>query len=251
VGGVAGVAARFPVRAVYDHGENTENYSGSAEIMARYKTALKGVRHQVLHPGDKLPIEGLEIRVISSGGAWIKSPLSGPGERNAACGESRKPDEHTENAASVGILLEFGKFRMLDLADLLWNQELDLMFPVNPIGSADLLVVSHHGKDTSNSAALVRGTHARVAIMNNSETKGGSPPIFDILRSGPELKDLWQLHYSIEAGNRNAGTTFLANPRGACRGYGIQVTAQSDGSFRVINEGNHFQKTYQALDSRP
>lgn len=133
---------------------------------------------------------------------------------------------------------------MLDLADLLWNQELDLMCPVNPIGRADLLVVSHHGKDTSNSTALIRGTRARVAIMNNSETKGGSPEVFDILHGAPELLSLWQLHYSVEAGSRNAGETFIANPRGACRGYGIQVTAESDGSFRVIDEGSHFQKTY-------
>jgi competence protein ComEC len=244
-GGVAGLAARLPIRAVFDHGENTENYKGAEEIMARYKSAIQGARHNVAHAGDRLPIRGLDVRVVTSGGDWIKTPLPGGGSQNAACGEHRKPDEHSENAASVGILLQFGKFRMLDLADLLWNQELDLMCPVNPIGRADLLVVSHHGKGTSNSAALIRGTHARVAIMNNSETKGGSPEVFDILHGAPELQNLWQLHYSVEAGSRNAGETFIANPRGTCHGYGIQVTAESDGSFRVINEGSPFQKSYR------
>ena len=45
---------------------------------------------------------------------------------------------------------------MLDLGDLTWNREFDLVCPNNKIGAVDLFVVSHHGGKTSNSPQLVR-----------------------------------------------------------------------------------------------
>lgn len=248
-GGVANLAGRLPIRAVYDHGENSENYKGSAEVMAAYRTATAGMRHTVPRPGDKIPIRGIDITVITAGGKRIDTPLPHAGARNEVCGaENRKPDEQSENASSIGILVQFGNFRMLDLSDVLWNQELDLMCPVNRIGPAGLLVVSHHGKDTSNSGTLIRAVHPRVAIMDNSESKGGSPATFGILRNSPGFEDLWQLHYSIAAGNRNTPEKFIANPQGVCNGSGIQVVAAKDGSFRVINERSHLEKMYAATE---
>ena len=35
----------------------------------------------------------------------------------------------TENARSLGTLITFGDFRLLDLGDLTWNKELELMCP--------------------------------------------------------------------------------------------------------------------------
>lgn len=248
VGGVAGLGARIPILNVYDHGENTEDYKGAGEIMTAYRTAISAARRTVVHPGDKIPVKGLDISVLTAGGRRIVSSLPGAGALNLACGsENRKPDEHSENEASIGILLQFGKFRMLDLADLLWNQELDLVCPVNRAGTADLLVVSHHGKDTSNSATLLRAIHPRVAIMNNAEDKGGSPATFDILRSSPGLSDLWQLHFSAAAGSRNSKPELIANLQGVCRGYGIQVTAGAGGAFTVTNARNHRHKVYPVL----
>ena len=246
-GGVAGLAARLSIRNIFDHGENTENYQGAGQIMAAYRTAVSKARHTVVQPGDKIPVRGLDISVLTSGGKRITSPLAEAGAPNAACGsESRKPDEHTENEASVGILLQFGRFRMLDLADLLWNQEMDLVCPVNRVGGADLLVVSHHGKDTSNPATLIRAIHPRAAFMNNAENKGGSPGTFDILRGSPGLLDLWQLHISLAAGGRNSHEELIANLQGPCQGYGIEVTAAADGSFTVTNARNHHRKAYPA-----
>jgi competence protein ComEC len=234
---------------VYDHGENRENYKGSAEVMAAYRATTAGIRHTVPRPGGKIPIRGLDITVITAGGKRIDMPLPHAGARNEVCGaENRKPDEQSENASSIGILVQFGNFRMLDLSDVLWNQELDLMCPVNRIGPAGLLVVSHHGKDTSNSGTLIRAVHPRVAIMDNSESEGGSPATFGVLRNSPGFEDLWQLHYSIAAGNRNTPEKFIANPQGVCNGSGIQVVAAKDGSFRVINERSHLEKMYAATE---
>jgi hypothetical protein len=67
---------------------------------------------------------------------------------------------------AVGLLFTYGKFRMVDLADLTWNREMELMCPNNPIGFVDHFMVSHHGNDISNSPALVDGLHWRVALMD-------------------------------------------------------------------------------------
>jgi len=49
-------------------------------------------------------------------------------------------DNHdtNENAMSITLLLTYGKFRMLDPADLTWNIDRELMCPVNRVGTVDL-----------------------------------------------------------------------------------------------------------------
>ena len=246
-GGVAGLAGRLRIANVYDHGEITENYKGSAEILAANRMALAGTRRHVVKPGDKVPVRGLEVSVITSAGKRIDAPLKGAGARNPACGsESPQKEEHSENAASIGLMVQFGKFKMLDLTDVLFNQELDLVCPMNRVGTAGLMVVSHHGKDTSNSATLVRAVHPLAAVMNNSETKGGSPAVFDILRGSPGFQDLWQLHYSRAAEQRNTADALIANPRGTCEGFGLEATAEKNGAFRIRNSRNGNEKLYPA-----
>ena len=99
--------------------------------------------------------------------------------------------------------MTFENFRFLDMGDLTWNKELELMCPNNPIGTVDVLLVSHHGLNQSNSPALVDAVHPRVAIMNNGARKGGSPDAWQIVKDSPGLEDLWQLHY---ADGRRQGT---------------------------------------------
>jgi len=58
------------------------------------------------------------------------------------------------------VLITYGKFRMLDLGDLTWNKEKDLVCPVNKIGPVDLYVVSHHGLAQSGSPQLLHAISA-------------------------------------------------------------------------------------------
>ena len=46
-----------------------------------------------------------------------------------------------------GIIVTYGDFRMLDLGDLTWNKEYDLVCPANKLGPVDVYVVTHHGAD--------------------------------------------------------------------------------------------------------
>ena len=82
------------------------------------QTRAKG-RHVLARPGDTLPVAGLDVRFVSAAGDLITKPLPGAGAPNALCRDFKPaaPDP-TENARSVGMVLSYGSFRLLDLGDL-------------------------------------------------------------------------------------------------------------------------------------
>jgi hypothetical protein len=149
-----------------------------------------------------------------------------------------------DNAGSIGILLEYGKFRMADFGDLLGAIEYDLMCPANPVGAVNLFMVSHHGFSQSNSELLVHSLKPKVAIMNNGPKKGGQAAVFDIVRSSPGFTDLWQLHYSPTAKEKNSAENLIANTTDPCEGQAIKVSVASGGSFTVTNLRNQYSKKY-------
>ena len=137
-------------------------------------------------------------------GNLIQQPLPGGGEQNSYCAESEKrPADETENARSLGTLTTFGKLKILDLGDLTWDKEMQLMCPVNRLGHVDILIVSHHGWYQSSSPALVDAISPVVALMDNGETKGGSNPTLVTLKKDPGLGTVWQLHYLKEGGTEH------------------------------------------------
>ena len=251
VGGAPQLAERFPVGTFIDHGENRETgNAGVDKIWQAYQGLLASgkYKHITAKPGDTLPIKGMQVRVLSADGAVIEKPLSGAGAANAACAKSeQRAGDSTENPRSLGTLITFGKLRILDLGDLTWDKEMQLMCPENKIGHVDVYVVSHHGWLESGSPALVHGIAPRVAIMDNGAKKGGSPPAWDIIKASPHLEGLWQLHFSEEGGDgHNASSEFIANTQGPDAGNYLKLTAQKDGSFEVFNSRTNQTKSYSA-----
>jgi competence protein ComEC len=210
--------------------------------------AIQRGEHMVMKPGDTVPIRDLSVKVLTAAGTHIQTPLEGGGQPNSYCAATPKRDpDPTENAQSLGVLVTFEKFRFLDLGDLTWNKELELMCPNNPIGTVDVLLVSHHGLNQSNSPALVDAVHPRVAIMNNGARKGASPDAWQIVKDSPGLEDLWQLHYAVAgAKEHNVADSFIANVDEQCNGQYIKLTAEGNGSFTVWNQRNKFAKIYKA-----
>ncbi len=291
VGGLRELAEHVPIKHFIDHGttvEPTEQSRGFSDWYKGFYTE-HNIPHTVAAPGDKVPIRGLDWWIVTTGGKTIGASLSGApgaGRPNPECATfERNNDIDDENGQSVGSIITYGKFRTIDLADLLWNKEFDLMCPANRIGTVDLYITSHHGQDRSGSSALVHSLQARVAIMNNGPRKGGSTRTFETLETAPGLEDLWQLHWGYYAGvEHNRPAVFIANvdgresiaaiiappppepiigapsaaaPRGAVSGrgsaapgheiaYWIKVSAQADGTFTVSNSRNGFSKTYNA-----
>jgi len=183
---------------------------------------------------------------VSAGGTVITAPVPGAGAANTACAAYKPKDpDPTENARSVGMLITYGQFKMLDLGDLTWNKEHDLVCPNNLIGTVDVYLTTHHGLDQSGLPALVHAVRPRVAIMNNGARKGGSAEAWSTVRSSPGLQDLWQLHYAAASdAAHNVAAPFIAN-LDETTGNEITIPAERSGSFVVTNTRTTQQKRYQ------
>lgn len=247
VGGVPDLMEAFPVKAVIDHGANTEDSRQAGELSGRYEGAAGKFGAKRLHvkPGDKLPLKGVDIVVLAARGEKCSATFKGSGP-NALCGQDqKKADDPSENARSIGVLVEFGKFRFIDLGDLTWNKEIELMCPTNPVGKVDLYLTTHHGMDASGPKTIVHALAPKVAVMNNGARKGGSPSAWQVVSSSPGLKDLWQVHYSVAGGkDNNVAAERIANLKENCSGQWIEVSASNNGDMTVLNSRNGYKKTY-------
>ena len=246
VGGVPQLVDGMKVGSFVDHGPNLEDSQVTRTDYAAYEKATAGHARVTVKPGWGLPIKEIDVRVLSAAGSHITAPLPGAGEANPNCrGESTAPEDPTENARSVGVLITYGKFRFLDLGDLTKKKELELACPNNLIGSVDLFLVTHHGMDLSNSKPMVWGLHPRVAIFDNGARKGASPAAWQIVHDSPGLEGLWQLHYAAESDqDDNIDSDHIANTKENCEGKYLKVSASSDGTFTVTNQRNGIEKTY-------
>jgi competence protein ComEC len=202
----------------------------------------------IAKPGTKIPVAGLEVHIVSSAGELITAPL--PGVRRATNPQCSNPlrkaqDATPNNYESIGVVVEYGRFRYLDLADLTWNQEVELVCPSNLLGQVSVYRTSRHGGDFSGAQALVHSVRPRIAVMNNNPTKGGTPDTFRIVKSAPGIEDFWQLHYSDNVTKEvNSSDQLVANFTGEHAGHHIKLSARPDGSFRVTNGRNGFTKEY-------
>jgi len=214
IGGVQELAKRIPIGTFVDHGPSVEEREQVQGFQAAYKELYDKAKHLVVKPGDKLPLTGVDWTIVTAGGEVLKKPLPGAGKPNPECASFQPKDITTdpENAQSVGSLITFGQFRAIDLADLLWNKEHELMCPNNPIGTIDLYMVSHHGLDASNSPQLIHALAPRVAVMQNGTRKGAGAAAMPTMRTSPGLEDIWQLHWGYGAGiEQNSAGVFIAN----------------------------------------
>ena len=253
VGGVPQLADRIKIANFVDHGENVEDAEQTKTGYADYLAAISKThgKRLTVKTGDRIPISGIDVQVLTAARQHINQPLPGGGQANSSCvSEPAAPDDPTENSASLGVLVTYGKFRFLDLGDLTKKAEVAMVCPNNPIGRVDVFLVNHHGLDQSNSKALVTAIHPRVAIMNNGPHKGGSPAAWQTVHESPGLDDLWQLHYAMDSDKaHNSAENLIANLNDADANY-LKLTAQKDGSFTVQNSRNKLEKSYAAQATR-
>jgi competence protein ComEC len=246
VGGVPALVDGIKVGTFVDHGPNQEDSEVTRADYAAYEKAIAGHAHVVVKPGWRLPIKGLEVRVLAAAGDHITSPLPDAGEANPYCAsEAAAAVDNTENARSVGVMITYGRFRFLDLGDLTKKKEIELACPRNLLGKVDLFLVTHHGADLSNPKALVWALHPKVAILDNGPRKGASAAAWQVVHDSPGLKDLWQLHYAEESDKEhNMDPEHIANVKENCEGKYIKVIAESDGSFTLTNTRTGAEKKY-------
>jgi len=253
VGNAAELANRIPVRHFIDHGPfSVELQPGRSAAFLAYMAVRDKVRAIVAKPGDKIPFAGVDVQVVSSAGDLITMPMQGApgaGLPNPLCRDAKlkEQDPTPENFESVGVVVRYGSFRLLDLGDLTWNQEHALVCPNNLIGTFDVFHTTRHGDPHAGAPQLVHAIRAKVAVMNNGERKGGDPSYWQIVHDAPGLVDFWQLHRSAAGGtDHNSPEQFLANLNETDHGHNLKMSVRADGGFSVTNERNGFGRDYPA-----
>jgi beta-lactamase superfamily II metal-dependent hydrolase len=242
-GGVPALARRIPIHTFVDYGSPVETAESTTAPYQAYAVVRSKSVHVQPKPGERLPLAGVVVDVVTAGGALLSKPLSGAGQPNPACASFEpRADDPSENARSLGVRVGFGAFRFLDLGDLNWNPLGRLACPNNLVGPVDLYLVPHHTNSDSNVPAFLAAVHPRVIVSNNGAEKGGAA---DALASLHRLGvDVWQLHASRAEGARNSNTPLIANVDDGATSHWIKVSASADGSFTVTNHRTGATKAY-------
>ena len=218
-----------------------------ATVYGNYVAARAKGKHIVVEAGDRIPIEGIDVEVVTASGKAISRPLPGAGQPNPLCASYRPiaPDSG-ENSYSIGLEIAFGKFRLADLGDLYWNREFDLVCPNNLLGTVDVYMTTHHAKKTSGAPAMVQALRPKAAIMNNGPKTGGDETAWQTIHASAGTPDIWQLHYALNNdAAHNAPDEFIANRSEDCTGNWIRLAARQDGSFTIQNGRNHAERVYR------
>jgi competence protein ComEC len=255
VANMTAAAARVPMKNFYDHGDPAVKDQRTAQSVKEYLAVAAKGKRTVVKPGDKIPFKGIDVLVVTAAGKHITTPVKGGGAPNPYCKNTQPmkwtnlDEDNSENGNAVGLLFTYGKFRMLDLADLTWNREMELMCPNNPIGSVDLFMVSHHGNDISNSPALVDGLHWRVAMMDNGARKIGAPSVLKLLNSAPGKQAVYLSHYSVRGAENNPPEAFIANIvqdwKDPADGKWLKASVDKNANITVTNGRTNVSKTYK------
>jgi len=252
-GGLVALAKAVPIGRCFDRGDFIE--PANQRWRDAYLSVCAGKR-TILHAGDTIPLKGVQVDIVASNGTLI--PIRGT-QINPACAnaENHLPDV-PENQLMVGALFTYGSFRFIDLADLDWQKEVELVCPVNRIGKVSIWQAGRHGAlDGAGAPAFLASIGPRVVIVNNGPRKGlgGASPgaqkaasiHYDRLAKIPGVEGIWQGHRSLLDPDHNTAEEMIANleDTAQCQGHWLKASVSRDGTFTVTNGRNQYSRTYK------
>ncbi|HLQ76070.1 MAG TPA: MBL fold metallo-hydrolase [Terriglobia bacterium] len=254
VGGVAALSKMIPIERYFDHGDSIELQNpGAVQQWNAYKALVEGKRTS-LKPGDTIPVDGVDIRIVSSNGQVIPQPINGGSSNTFCLGAESKPPDTTENQRSAGFLLTYGAFKLVDVGDLTWDKEMELACPINKLGTVTLLQATHHGfyNDFSGAPAHVWALKPQVVMVNNGPRKGLQLSAWNTIQRIAGLEGVWQSHLALGSDkDHNTAEDMIANLEATadCKGNWIKASippnVSSGGAFTMTNGRNGFSKTYK------
>ena len=266
-GGLEALSKLIPIAHFYDHGDQVQ--PEDRVRLENYKS-IAGANRTIVRAGDVIPFGGVQTRVVVSEGPVIAAPINDGGAPNPLCANAAQMQPAApENIRMVGLSLSYGSFRMASLADLDWSRELQLVCPVNKLGTVNLYTINRHGTlADSGSPALLGAIKPQVIIVNNGPRKGlgqrddrakpvpvpGAQPYeknsFLRMVKSPGVEDIWQLHLSLLDSDpaHNTKPERIANlvEGGQDQGNWIHASVSPDGKFTVDNPRTGLHKTYSS-----
>jgi competence protein ComEC len=248
-GGAAELSRRIPIGTFVDYGAPVENAKEVVAAFAEYEEARTHSEHIVPKPGDRLPLRGVDVDVVSADGMTLSRPLEGEAQPNPACaGLEPRTENRGENPRSIGIRLRFGAFKFLDLGDLVSSKLGDLICPSNVLGKVDAYLITHHANSDPNLTLFLESVHPRVGIANNGPWKGATAQTLNALHESTIMEDVWQLHRTINYGAENFSDGFIANLgfEAGDKASWLKLSASDDGTFSVTNGRTGWTKHYPA-----
>ncbi|HWB82981.1 MAG TPA: MBL fold metallo-hydrolase [Bryobacteraceae bacterium] len=251
VGGVAALSKLIPIERFYDHGDSIETRNPrDKQDWENYLAASKGKR-TIVKPGDRIPLRGVPVEVLTADAKQIDKPLKGGGPNPLCSSAQDKPADHTENQRSVSLLVTYGKFKFLDMGDLTWDREMAIACPVNRIGAVTLFQTTHHGffHDFSGAPALVWAIKPQTVVVNNGPRKGLQPSAWETISKIPDVEGIWQVHLSLASDkSHNTSEQMIANLEASaeCKGNYLKASVARDGKYTITNSRNGYSKSYTA-----
>jgi competence protein ComEC len=271
-GGLAALSKMIPIGRFFDHGDGVEQVD---KVRLDDYKAVAGAKRTIVKPGDKIPLKGVDVLVVSSEFTLLGQPVNGGGP-NLLCADAPQMGAAApENQRMVGVLVTFGTFTFLDLADLDWQKEMELTCPLNKVGKVTVYQTGRHGSfDGAGAPAFLGAISPQVVVVNNGPRKGlgqsddrikpleipGKPMAayeknsYLRLARLPGIEGIWQGHLSLldKDPNHNTSLDMIANfeETAECQGNGISASVAPDGTFTFTNGRNGFSKTYAARQAR-
>jgi competence protein ComEC len=254
-GGMVALSKLMPFGHCYDRGDFIEPPN------QRWRDAYLSVcsdKRTILKPGDRIPLQGVDVDVVASNGELIAKPLAGGGPNAQCAGFENHPPDVPENQLMVSALFTYGRFRFLDLADLDWEKEMELACPVNLIGPVTIWQAGRHGAlDGAGAPGFLHAITPQLIVANNGPRKGLGGPTgaakqtltdhYQRMLDVPGIEDIWQVHRSLFDGARNADEARIANLTDSdrCEGHWLRVSVEANGAFTMTNGRTGYTKTYK------
>ncbi|HUO23804.1 MAG TPA: MBL fold metallo-hydrolase [Caulobacteraceae bacterium] len=263
LGGALELMKLEPIGTFIDHGPNREMPRPNAtpqqlanSTQANYEKYLAAIAdkpHIVMAPGQTLKIDDLSLTAVNADGKVIDHPLDPSAGPGAQCDKATSNDNTggEENVRSVGVVMTWGRARVMALADTVWNVENRLVCPTNLIGKIDLMLIDNHGTSNANSPTLLNSVAPSVVVFDNGPTKGADGAVLHEINNSPSVRGVWQLHFATRSPEDNTAPDHIVNVLGDDPIDPLIIDVNKSGTVTVVNPRNGYSQSYKQADKGP